>query len=92
MLSGTAGRASADAAGAFHIEVRLENGRTRDRQQHVGSLSTACRAAFALAERLSSSTEAADADVRWIDLFDGARLEISIQIFVGEPLTGIRAG
>jgi len=74
--------------GTFHIDVRLEDGSRRDRHDRIGSLTDACRAAFLLAESLASSTAADDARVRWIDVFDGIHLEISIQVFPGEPMTG----
>ena len=78
--------------GSFHIDVRLEDGSRRDRHDRIGSLTDACRSAFALAETLAASTEPGDAMVRWIDVFDGPRLEISIQIFPGEPMMGSRSG
>ena len=75
---------------SYHIDVRLDDGSRRDRHDRIGSLAEACRAAFALADELSSSTAPADAGVRWVDVLDGARLEISIQIFPGEPMVRAR--
>jgi len=72
--------------GSFHIDVRLEDGSRRDRHDRIGSLADACRSAFTLAETFAGSTEPEDATVRWIDVFDGTRLEISVQIFPGEPI------
>ncbi len=75
---------------SFHIDVRLDDGSRRERHDRIGSLGEACRAAFALAEELSASTAPADARVRWVDVLDEAKLEISIQIFPGEPMVGAR--
>ncbi len=78
--------------GSFHIDVRLKDGSRRDRHDRIGTLGDACRTAFALAEDLSASRAPGDAEVRWVDVFDGSRLEISIQIFPGEPMVGRRQG
>jgi hypothetical protein len=73
---------------SFRIDVVLNDGSICDSYRRVGQLADTCIFAFALSDELSVPNRPQYAAVRWVRVYEGMTLAISIQITPGEPLAG----
>lgn len=71
---------------AFCVGVLLGNGTILEMGTALADLGTASRLVFEMADSISASLDPSDSEVRWVNVYDGDAMMISIQVIPGVSL------
>jgi hypothetical protein len=72
----------------YYITVVSTDGSVLDVHENIVEFREACRMIFRISDALSAPTLPGAVDVEWVNLYEGDRLELSVQIIPGVPLAG----